>query len=177
MLYNSIVAAVAAPVCLVAMPFIFGVPPLFRPRFEDREDEPRAPPPPHSWRGVSFRFFSSLGASPGCLASADAKARREASQGADDATVPVVAGAWAATVAWVVGYPADVLKTRILGSPQSMSLTQASRDLLSKEPPGVISSVRALYRGLGLKLLRAVPSSAVNFSVYEWTKRKLERVV
>ena len=73
----------------------------------------------------------------------------------------MASGAVAAAVAWVVGYPADVLKTRIQGSPQSMSLTQASRDLLSREPPGVVSSVRALYRGLGLKLLRAVPSSAV----------------
>ena len=58
-----------------------------------------------------------------------------------------------------------------------MSLTQASRDLLKREPPGVVNAVRALYRGLGLKLLRAVPSSAVNFSVYEWTKRRLERVL
>ncbi|KAK7238576.1 mitochondrial carrier protein [Aureococcus anophagefferens] len=39
------------------------------------------------------------------------EARLEASRGADDATVPVVAGAWAATVAWVVGYPFDLLKT------------------------------------------------------------------
>ena len=92
----------------------------------------------------------------------------------DDAVATMASGAVAAAVAWVVGYPADVLKTRIQGSPHSMSLTQASRDLLSKEPPGFVSSVRALYRGLGLKLLRAVPSSAVNFSVYEWTKRRLE---
>ena len=36
-----------------------------------------------------------------------------------------------------------------------MSLTQASRDLLKREPPGVVNGVRALYRGLGLKLLRS----------------------
>ncbi|CAH0367493.1 unnamed protein product [Pelagomonas calceolata] len=95
----------------------------------------------------------------------------------DDGMATMASGAVAAAVAWVVGYPADVLKTRIQGSPQSMSLTQASRDLLKREPPGVVNAVRALYRGLGLKLLRAVPSSAVNFSVYEWTKRRLEGVV
>ena len=95
----------------------------------------------------------------------------------DDGLATMASGAVAAAVAWVVGYPADVLKTRIQGSPRSMSLTQASRDLLKREPPGVVNAVRALYRGLGLKLLRAVPSSAVNFSVYEWTKRRLEGVV
>lgn len=95
----------------------------------------------------------------------------------DDAAATMASGAVAAAVAWVVGYPADVLKTRIQGSPKHLSLARAARDLLAREPPGVVPVVRALYRGLGLKLLRAVPASAANFSVYEWTKRKLERAV
>ncbi|KAH8074689.1 hypothetical protein JL721_2259 [Aureococcus anophagefferens] len=103
------------------------------------------------------------------------EARLEASRGADDATVPVVAGAWAATVAWVVGYPFDLLKTRIQGSPTPLSLTGAARDLLRREAaPGAVSAVAVLYRGLGLKLLRAVPSSGLNFLAYESAKRELE---
>ena len=95
---------------------------------------------------------------------------------ADDPTAPVAAGAVAATVAWLVGYPADLLKTRIQGSATPLSLSRAARELIAREPPGLGNAVAALYRGLGLKLLRAVPSSMVNFGVYEWTKGKLERM-
>jgi solute carrier family 25 (mitochondrial carnitine/acylcarnitine transporter), member 20/29 len=34
-----------------------------------------------------------------------------------DVTVPIVSGAWAATVAWAVGYPTDLIKTRIRKCP------------------------------------------------------------
>ena len=64
----------------------------------------------------------------------------------DDTPATMASGAVAAAVAWVVGHPADVLKTRIQGSPQSMSLTQASRDLLKREPPGVVGARRGAPR-------------------------------
>ena len=135
-----------------------------------------APPVGSAFRGLAATFYRDV-VPHGVwfLAYADAKARLEASQGADDATVPVVAGAWAATVAWVVGYPFDLLKTRIQGSPTPLSLTGAARDLLRREAaPGAVSAVAVLYRGLGLKLLRAVPSSGLNFFAYESAKRELE---
>jgi len=33
--------------------------------------------------------------------------------------------------------------------------------------------VQALYRGLGLKLLRAIPASAIGFTMYEWVKSRI----
>ncbi|KAH8057814.1 hypothetical protein JL722_6353 [Aureococcus anophagefferens] len=66
------------------------------------------------------------------------------------------------------GLSFDLLKTRIQGSPTPLSLTGAARDLLRREAaPGAVSAVAVLYRGLGLKLLRAVPSSGLNFFAYE----------
>ena len=109
------------------------------------------------------------------LAYDQAKARLRATHGDDDAVVPVAAGALAATVAWVVGYPFDLLKTRIQGAPRHLSLADAARDVLRAEArPGLLAAVGALYRGLGLKLLRAVPSSGLNFFVYESAKRELD---
>ncbi|VEU41111.1 unnamed protein product [Pseudo-nitzschia multistriata] len=82
--------------------------------------------------------------------------------------VPVVSGAVAATTAWAVGYPFDIIKTRI----------QASADGV-RVPPGVWETgiklveeangnlLRGLYRGFGLKLLRSVPASMVGFFTYE----------
>ena len=33
--------------------------------------------------------------------------------------------------------------------------------------------IQALYRGFGLKLLRAIPASAIGFSMYEWVKTRI----
>lgn len=83
-------------------------------------------------------------------------------------SVPVCAGAFAATVAWGVGYPADTIKTRI----QSASLTggrvpgvMETAATMVRETEGNVG--KALYRGFGLKLLRTVPASAVAFFAYE----------
>jgi solute carrier family 25 carnitine/acylcarnitine transporter 20/29 len=85
--------------------------------------------------------------------------------------VPLVAGAWAATAAWTVGYPADLIKTRIqVGSSQGIIGTAR---LLIQESGG--SVVAGLYRGFGLKLVRSVPASMIGFSVYEYVKKHIER--
>ena len=55
-----------------------------------------------------------------------------------------------------------------------MSLTQASRDLLSKEPPGVVNAVRAVPRPRA----EIIESGAVlcgQLLRRQWTKRRLER--
>lgn len=88
---------------------------------------------------------------------------------------PLGCGAFAATVAWAVGYPADIVKTRVQ-SPRSHgapppSVLGAAAELLA-ESGG--SPLRAFYRGFGLKLARAVPMNAVAFVVYERAKGALE---
>jgi solute carrier family 25 (mitochondrial carnitine/acylcarnitine transporter), member 20/29 len=92
--------------------------------------------------------------------------------------VPVLvslgSGAVAATVAWLVGYPADLIKTRIQAQTLSSSLPSVSLGivgtarLLIAEAHGNV--LAGLYRGLGLKLVRAIPSSMIGFTVYEHVK-------
>lgn len=71
------------------------------------------------------------------------------------------AGAFAATVAWLVGYPFDVIKTRCQMAGSSGTLIGAARGLLAE------GGISAFYVGLSLKLARAVPMSAINFLAYE----------
>ena len=102
------------------------------------------------------------------------------SRGRTDAAVPLCAGAFAAAVAWGVGYPADLVKTRV----QSHAARSAAAGMRA---PGLAETcaamlresggdvLRAFYRGFDLKLLRAVPASAVSFFAYEEARRWLER--
>ena len=97
--------------------------------------------------------------------------------------IPLAAGAFAAAAAWGVGYTFDVIKTRV----QASALVSVSPNGLMEKTtvPGVVqtarlmiaecdgSVVRGLYRGFGLKLLRAVPASAVAFFAYEESRRWL----
>jgi|EP00900_Chrysochromulina_parva_P012952 solute carrier family 25 carnitine/acylcarnitine transporter 20/29 len=71
-------------------------------------------------------------------------------------------GAFAAIAAWVVGYPADVIKTRCQMEGGQASVAEAARAIHAE------GGLRAFYNGLGLKLLRAVPMSAVGFFAYEY---------
>ena len=89
------------------------------------------------------------------------------------AAPPLAGGAFAAALAWLVGYPFDLLKTRIQGSPTPVSLADATRAVLRDAGPGPSGAVLALYRGFALKLLRAVPSNSLNFYVYEAARRRL----
>ena len=79
--------------------------------------------------------------------------------------LPLLSGAFAATCAWGVGYPADVIKTRVQAMNSKAtdkggtSIEAATRSLL-REANG---DVRVLYRGIGLKLVRAVPMNALGF--------------
>ena len=83
---------------------------------------------------------------------------------------PLFAGAIAATVAWGVGYPADLIKTRIQASGSHLSIVEATKAIIQES---VSSPIRALYRGFTLKLFRAVPASAIGFVVYEYVKDSL----
>lgn len=71
------------------------------------------------------------------------------------------AGTVAATLAWLAGYPFDVIKTRCQMAGTAGSLSAAAREVYAE------GGIMAFYRGLSLKLCRAVPMSAINFLVYE----------
>ena len=100
----------------------------------------------------------------------------------DAAAVPVhvslVSGAVAAAVAWGVGYPADLIKTRIQASSgtaaagTTTTILETARRIV-QEADGRI--VAGLYRGFGLKLLRSVPASMIGFTVYEGVKEQMNR--
>ena len=92
--------------------------------------------------------------------------------------VPLSAGAGAATVAWLVGYPADLIKTRIqanaaMSASGSVDGIMATARTLIAEANGSVT--RGLYRGLGLKLWRAIPASMIGFGVYEAVKAQIEK--
>ena len=97
--------------------------------------------------------------------------------------IPLAAGAFAAAVAWGVGYPFDTIKTRIqasalaekgvngvMGKQSEQGVISMSRTMIRENNGNVI---KGLYRGFGLKLLRAVPASAVAFFAYEESRRWL----
>ena len=101
-------------------------------------------------------------------------------------TVPVsvslFSGAIAATVAWAVGYPADLIKTRI----QAMSTTNIGHQHGGR-PIGIFETAQqliheadghiwnGLYRGFGMKLVRSIPASMIGFTVYESVKEEILR--
>lgn len=101
--------------------------------------------------------------------------------------VSLTSGAVAATVAWAVGYPADLIKTRIQAATlHDTTVTTANTcDMNHKTKNGIIEIARqiiresngrvfaGLYRGFGLKLVRSIPASMVGFTVYEYVKEHL----
>jgi len=89
-------------------------------------------------------------------------------------TVPVVSGAFAATTAWSVGYPFDVIKTRIQASAHTVPGVYETGRHLVREANG--SVLRGLYRGFGLKLVRSVPASMVGFFCYEFVSGSIGSV-
>jgi hypothetical protein len=80
---------------------------------------------------------------------------------------PLVSGAFAATVAWTVGYPADLIKTRI--QYKGGTILETAKEII-QEANG--KGFGGLYRGFGLKLIRSVPASMIGFSTYEFVKKE-----
>lgn len=102
---------------------------------------------------------------------------RTAREGANPKSpaVPLAAGAFAAAVAWGVGYPFDTIKTRVqsaaLSGRRTPGVMETAAALIREQRGDVVSG---LYRGFNLKLLRAVPASAVAFFAYEESRRWIE---
>jgi len=83
----------------------------------------------------------------------------------DTVTVPLISGAFAATTAWAVGYPFDIIKTRIqVTKDMPQSVVQTAKQLVAEADGNVL---RGLYRGFGLKLARSIPASMIGFLTYE----------
>lgn len=100
------------------------------------------------------------------------KAKLEAVEHVQDnkTVISLSSGAFAAATAWGVGYPFDIVKTRIQASMEPKSVWQTTVEIM-KESRG--NPVAALYKGFSLKLAKAVPASAINFFVYETVADKL----
>ena len=75
----------------------------------------------------------------------------------------MLSGAFAATTAWGVGYPFDLIKTRIQAG-TGRGVVSTARDIV-REAGGRV--IHGLYRGFTLKLLRSIPASAIGFLTYE----------
>mmetsp|Transcript_7971 Transcript_7971/g.18197 ORF Transcript_7971/g.18197 Transcript_7971/m.18197 type:complete len:300 (-) Transcript_7971:211-1110(-) len=88
----------------------------------------------------------------------------ECGKGETDVAIPMLSGAFAATTAWLVGYPADLIKTRIQAGSGYRGILDVTRELI-RESGG--RPILGLYRGLTLKLCRAIPASAIGFLTYE----------
>lgn len=86
-----------------------------------------------------------------------------------DVAIPMLSGALAATTAWIVGYPADLIKTRIQAGTGNGVISTAKE--LVKEANGRV--IYGLYKGFGLKLLRSIPASAIGFLTYETAAKAL----
>ncbi|KAL7552757.1 hypothetical protein ACHAWF_015995 [Thalassiosira exigua] len=89
---------------------------------------------------------------------------RDGDEAPEDAVAtPMLAGAFAATTAWGVGYPFDLIKTRIQAG-SKLGILATARDLVNESGGRV---VQGLYKGFTLKLFRAIPASAIGFLTYE----------
>ena len=87
----------------------------------------------------------------------------------NDVATPVLSGAFAAVTAWGVGYPFDLIKTRIQAGSGTGILATAK--VLIDESGG--RAVQGLYKGFSLKLLRAIPASPIGFLTYETVAKNL----
>lgn len=122
------------------------------------------------YEGIKFGIYD-------WLRSAVARREREIASGSSATnTSPLLkayCGAAAAMVANLFMYPNDTLRRRMQlqgadGKPPR-STAQVAIDLLRKEGP------LAFYRGVGATLLRAVPSTGIQFGAYEMAKAARQR--
>ena len=88
----------------------------------------------------------------------------------DNIATPMLSGAFAATTAWAVGYPFDLIKTRIQAGNSGNGIFATAQVLIDESGGRIIPG---LYRGFTLKLLRAIPASAIGFLTYETVAKYL----
>lgn len=94
----------------------------------------------------------------------------------DEIVIPMLSGAFAATTAWGIGYPFDLIKTRIQAGTSTGGIISTAKDIIKESSSSDNGGSRAfygLYRGFGLKLIRSIPASAIGFLVYETAAKAL----
>lgn len=91
-------------------------------------------------------------------------------QQAADLWKRVVCGSFGGALAWVMAYPADVIRNRMMGD-WKRERYEGTRDCARKifEEEGV----RGFWRGFHYTLLRAIPVAAVTLPVYDMTLNAL----
>ena len=88
----------------------------------------------------------------------------------------VVCGAAAATIGQTLAYPLEVVTRRVSLGKGAVTATGARANLLAQLAAVVrTEGLGALYSGISAATLRVLPMGIVSFTVYEATKRALER--
>eukprot|EP00579_Thalassiosira_antarctica_P005060 CAMPEP_0201881380 /NCGR_PEP_ID=MMETSP0902-20130614/11701_1 /ASSEMBLY_ACC=CAM_ASM_000551 /TAXON_ID=420261 /ORGANISM="Thalassiosira antarctica, Strain CCMP982" /LENGTH=330 /DNA_ID=CAMNT_0048409575 /DNA_START=48 /DNA_END=1040 /DNA_ORIENTATION=+ len=84
----------------------------------------------------------------------------------------ILSGGISGSVSWAIVYPVDLIKSRIQALPLGCSKKERSAVHVAKE---VIRQHgwRALYRGLGITIMRAFPVNGIIFPTYELTLKAL----
>mmetsp|Transcript_2575 Transcript_2575/g.3444 ORF Transcript_2575/g.3444 Transcript_2575/m.3444 type:complete len:384 (+) Transcript_2575:244-1395(+) len=85
-----------------------------------------------------------------------------------------IAGGSAGCITWALVYPVDMIKTRIQTAPlttpnSELRMLEVGRNLVQKH------GWRYLFRGFGVTILRAFPTNATLFPVYEFTLLQLRQ--
>jgi len=108
----------------------------------------------------------------------------------ESVAVPLVSGAFAAATAWAVGYPFDIIKTRIQATTTNAAANPAATASAAGSGtavPGVAETarqlvreangnvLRGLYRGFGWKLVRSIPASMIGFLTYEVVSKGISK--
>ena len=70
-----------------------------------------------------------------------------------------------------VGYPFDLIKTRIQAGSGCGTILGTSKKLIQEANGSVF---QGLYKGFGLKLVRSIPASMIGFTTYELVKEIIE---
>lgn len=81
-----------------------------------------------------------------------------------------MAGGSAGCLTWAIVYPVDVIKTHIQTAPLEKP---APKMLVTARNIIQTAGYRALFRGLGITLIRAFPVNGTIFPVYEFTLKKV----
>jgi|APSaa5957512622_1039677.scaffolds.fasta_scaffold00627_12 hypothetical protein len=83
-------------------------------------------------------------------------------------------GALSGTVTSLLLHPLDTLQVRRQTAPPSQNVDFNKPPKLTK-PIGKLKAFKSLYKGLGLKLLRNIPTLAIGFGTYGVTKDYLDK--
>ena len=92
----------------------------------------------------------------------------------------MMSGSIAGMTFWSCIYPIDVVKTRIqtayIPSSSSSYSSSSSSTSFIKNITNIIKKegIKTLYTGMSVSILRAIPTNAVIFGVYEYIYRKLK---